>query len=103
MFYIIGNVQFKGWDSFKNYLYLDLTKPIEWPALVICKLPRDKNEEKYENFMEKAKKESFDSQNTFQEMINEIFYTNPKELIHGVSIAKSYLEAIKRYVLILNL
>ena len=46
--------------------------------------------------MEKAKRESFDSQNTFQEMKNEIFYTNPKELIHGVSIAKSYLEAIKR-------
>lgn len=77
-------------------LHSDLTKPIEWPSLVICKLPRDKNEDKYNKFMEKARTETFDSQDSFEEMKQETFYTKPEEIVYGVSIAKSYLETIKR-------
>ena len=46
--------------------------------------------------MEKAKTGTFESQNAYEKMKGEIFYTNPKEIIYGVSIAKSYLEAVKR-------
>ena len=46
--------------------------------------------------MEKARAETFDSRDSFEEMKKEIFYTNPEEIVYGVSIAKSYLETIKR-------
>ena len=42
--------------------------------------------------MEKAKTGTFESQNSFEKMKGEIFYTNPEEIVYGVSIAKSYLD-----------
>ena len=46
--------------------------------------------------MEKARAETFDSQDSFEEMKQETFYTKPEEIVYGLSIAKSYLETIKR-------
>ena len=46
--------------------------------------------------MEKAKNKSFKSREKFEDLKNEIFYTKPDDLIHGVSIGKSYLAAVER-------
>ena len=36
-------------------LSLDVERPIEWPQLVICKLPRNKDDQKYQEFLKKGK------------------------------------------------
>ena len=59
-------------------------------------MPRDKNDEKYQAFMEKAQDESFENQETFEKLKEEIFYVDTKEVIYGVTIAKSYLGAVNR-------
>ena len=73
-----------------------MTEPIEWPALMICKLPRYKNKEKYQEFTKKGFFGTFASQEEFDKLEKEAFDPNLKKFIHAVTIAKTYLKGLKR-------
>ena len=75
---------------------LELEKPIEWPALVICKKPVDKDKTKYQEFMSKGMTESFKDQMEFDKLKNETFYAEVKDIIYAITIANSYLKGINR-------
>ena len=74
----------------------ELDKPIEWPALIVCKMPRDKNEAKYLEFIGKGITESFENMEEFEKLKNETFYSDVKDIIYAVTIADSYLKGIYR-------
>ena len=73
-----------------------MTQPIEWPALMICKLPRFKNKEKYQEFTTKGFFGTFASQEEFDKLKNEAFDSDIKKFIHAITIAKTYLKGLKR-------
>ena len=73
-----------------------MEKPIEWPALIVCKMPRDKNETKYGEFIGKGFTESFESIQEFEKMKNDTFYSDVKDIIYAVTIANSYLKGVSR-------
>ena len=75
---------------------LDLDKPIEWPALVICKKPVDKNKTKYQEFMTKGTTESFKETIEFNKLKNETFYADVKDIIYSVTIANTFLKGVNR-------
>ena len=75
---------------------LELEKPIEWPALVICKKPVDKNKTNYQEFMDKGITESFKDKIEFDKLKNETFYAEVKDIIYAVTIANSYLKGVNR-------
>ena len=74
------------------YPDLDLDKPIEWPAMVVCRMPRDRDESKYGEFIGKGVTESFKSYEEFDRLKNETFYSNVKDIVYAVTIADSYLK-----------
>ena len=73
------------------FLFTDLKEQIEWPALIICKLPRYKNEQKYQEFVTKGFFEKFSSQEEFDNLENEAFEKDIKSTIHAVTIGGSNL------------
>ena len=73
-----------------------MEKPIEWPALVVCKMPRDKNKTKYQEFIGKGITESFKSKEEFDTLKNETFYADVKDIIYAVTIANGYLKGLNR-------
>ena len=75
---------------------LELDKPIEWPALIICKKPIDKNKTKYQEFMAKGITESFKDKIEFNKLKNETFYADVKDIIYAVTIANSFLKGVNR-------
>ena len=75
---------------------LELDKPIEWPALVVCKKPVDKNKTKYQEFMAKGTTESFKDKIEFNKLKSETFYADVKDIIYAVTIADSFLKAVNR-------
>ena len=74
----------------------ELEKPIEWPALHICKMPRDKNTTKFQDFIGKAMSQNFSSQEEYEKLSQEVFHTNVTEYIHAVTIADSYMKGVQR-------
>ena len=87
----------KSWKlSYLNIVLLDLVEPIEWPALMVCKLPRYKNEEKYQEFVTKGFLEDFTSKEEFDKLEREAFDFDIKNTVHAITIAKTYLKGLKR-------
>ena len=76
------------WTSPYIFVFLDLKEQIEWPALIICKLPRYKNEQKYQEFVKKGFFEKFASQEEFDNLENEAFDKDIKSTIHAVTIGE---------------
>ena len=79
-----------------NFKISDLKDPIEWPAMKICAQPKFKNKSLYSKFMGKGWTESFQSEEEFLQLEKELFFTDPNELIHAVTIADTYVNAIRR-------
>lgn len=64
--------------------------------MVICKLPRDKNATKYAEFLEKGTYNGFKSEEEQQKLINETFYTDPKDIVFAITIANTYGKGLDR-------
>ena len=62
----------------------ELTDPIEWPALAVCKSPFDRNKEKYLNFLNKSKKLSFANETEYQRLLDEAFFTKEDDFIVAI-------------------
>ena len=69
----------------------DLKEPLKWPDVVICKSPTTKNKETYKVFMDKK----FANESEYQDLIKEVFYTQPKEFVYAFGIGATYHEAIQ--------
>ena len=80
-------------SSFKNVQ--DLTEPMEWPALVICRHPHNNDPDKYSQFMQKGFTRSFEDQDDFRNREKEIFTTQSNDLIHALTIGLTYNEGMQ--------
>ena len=65
-------------ESFQNID--DLSEPIEWPDLMICKSPMTKNKEKHEDLIENPEKNA---------SLSDVFYI-AEDLINAIVVAKVY-------------
>ena len=63
---------------------------------MVCKLPRYKNEEKYQEFVTKGFLEDFTSKEEFDKLEREAFDFDIKNTVHAITIAKTYLKGLKR-------
>ena len=59
-------------------------------------MPRDKNKTNYQEFIGKGIKESFKSEQEFDKLKDETFYSDVKDIIYAVTIANSYLKGVNR-------
>ena len=62
----------------------DLKNPVKWPTLMICKNPRDKSKAKFEQFVHKGLTQSFASEQEFNELREQTYFTNPKEIVYAL-------------------
>lgn len=74
----------------------ELETPIEWPSLTICKMPRDKNNTKFGQFIGKAMNQGFASQDEYDSLSEQVFHTDVRDIVYAVTIADSYLKAVGR-------
>ena len=68
---------------------------IEWPSLSICKTPFYKNELKYQEFMSKIQNNSFETEEQFEALRNETFFTHPKDFVLALGYGNNYTSAIE--------
>ena len=61
-----------------------------WPDLSISTMPFVKNFSQYKLFMSKLHSGKFLEEQTFNASVEEIFYTNPKDFILGLNMARTY-------------
>ncbi len=70
----------------KRFEYPDYFKePMTWPMLVICKQPAIKSLAAYITFFAKGESQNFTSEEEFHQLQDEVFFTNPKEVVYAVS------------------
>ena len=65
-------------ESFQNID--DLSEPIEWPDLMICKSPMTKNKEKHKDLIENPEKNT---------SLSDVFH-HAEDLINAIVVAKGY-------------
>ena len=73
-----------------------LKTPLKWPALTICKSPRDKNKEKFLEFISKGRNKTFANESEYQTLLDEAFFTKPQEIIRTLSIGTDVFTSIQR-------
>ena len=64
-----------------NYSLIDVSGPIEWPALIICKNPIYKAQDKYETLM-RLKDDALIP-------LEDVFYS-AEDIVNTISVAKTY-------------
>jgi hypothetical protein len=69
---------------------------LEWPDLTICKNPRDKDQTKYAEFMQKGRTSNFTNESEYQTLLEEAFFTKPEEIVFALSIGTDYTTALNR-------
>ncbi len=75
----------------------DLKTPIKWPTLMICKNPRDKSKDLFDQFMQKGMNKSFANISEFTDLRDKVFFTKPGELVYAIGAsAGKYFETIQR-------
>ena len=71
-------------------LLVETKQPIVWPDLSVSTMPFVKNFSQYKQFMSKLQSSGFMDEETFNASVEEIFYTNPKDFILGLNMARTY-------------
>ena len=69
----------------------EISEPLKWPALVICRSPFDRNTEKYSEFLTKGfggGGQNFSSQSEFQALLEDAFFTQPDDIVHAIGLGK---------------
>ena len=87
------NVDFT--ESFKNLK--DLTEPIIWPSLAVCKVPIFKNPQNYAQFLKKGRiwfSEKFENEAEFEKLKKDTFFIEANEIIHAMALGSTFIEAL---------
>ena len=85
-------------DFTESFVNMDeITEPINWPALQICKTPFFKDAERYNYFINKGLSENgFDNETEFEQLKKDIFFLEPNETIFALTIGTDFMKSLKR-------
>ena len=76
----------------------ELTDPLKWPGMTICRNPFDRNTEKYFEYLNKgglnSGNPSFSNESEYQILVEEAFFTNPEDIVYAVGFGTDYNTAI---------
>jgi hypothetical protein len=64
--------------------------------MTICINPRDKDQFKYAEFMQKGMTLNFSNEYEFQTLLEEVYFTKPEEIVFALSIGTDYTTALNR-------
>ena len=68
----------------------DFGQPIIDSSLSVCKYPIYKNATKYNEFMTRISLNDFQNETEFNGIVDEVFYTKPKDFFLGFNMAPTY-------------
>ena len=88
----------KGENTFveTRHITKSLETPLKWPALTICKSPRDKNKKKFLEFISKGQNKAFSNESEYQTLLEEAFFTKPEEILRTISIGHNVMTSLQR-------
>jgi hypothetical protein len=72
----------------------EVVEPLEWPALIICRNPLDKNTQKYFEFMGKGSSSNFSSETKYQNLMDEAFFTKSDDIVYSIGFGLDYNAAV---------
>ena len=75
----------------------EIVEPLEWPALIICRSPFDKNTQKYKDFMRKGYSSNFSSESEYQNLLDEAFFTKFDDIVYSIGFGLDYNAAMVSY------
>ena len=72
----------------------EIVKPLEWPALTICRSPFDKNTQKYKDFMSKGYSSNFSSESEYQNLLDEAFFAKSDDIVYSIGFGLDHNTAM---------
>ena len=72
----------------------EIVKPLEWPALTICRSPFDKNTQKYKDFMSKGYSSNFSSESEYQNLLDEAFFAKSDDIVYAIGFGLDHNTAM---------